>query len=93
MPEGSHPMPALGWRSLPFVTLDGQDWPLEFAARMLDIPLTDLRKRVKDSDLQPSGVIRMRGYSSQGRQPRAYPAVKLIELCEGREFPEVADSV
>jgi hypothetical protein len=90
MPEGAHPLP--GWGSLPFVDLDGQDWPLEFAARMLDVPLADLRKRVLAAGLQPSGVIRMRPYRSQGWQPRAYHATDLIELYEDKDFPEVADS-
>lgn len=71
-----------GWRSLSFVDIDGQNWPLEFAAKMLDIPLEDLRDLVRIVHLEPAGVIRMAGFRRQGRQPRAYEARKLIEITE-----------
>jgi hypothetical protein len=93
MPDGAHVLPPLpgGWRSLPFVDLDGTSWPLPFAAQILEIPLRDLRKRVKEEGLEPSGVIRMREYRSQGRQPRAYPAAELIRIAEEMEFPGSPD--
>lgn len=93
MPEGSHPLPPLGWKSLPFVDLDGTSWPLPFAAGLLGVPLADLRKRVKEEGLEPSGVMRMRDYRSQGRQPRAYLATELIRIAEAMEFPDSPDSV
>ena len=71
-----------GWSGKPFVDLDGQHWPLSFAAKILEIPLKDLQKLVKDTGLEPSGVIRMSEFRRQGRQPRAYEAVKLIEITE-----------
>lgn len=80
MPEGSHPLP--GWEHIPFVELDGQNWSLGFAAKLLDVPERDLRKQVLKEGLQPAGVIRMRPYRSQGRQPRAYPARDLIRIAE-----------
>jgi hypothetical protein len=71
-----------GWCSIPVVELDGQNWPLEFASRMLHVPLDDLQQQVKVAKLKPSGVINMRSYKSQGRVPRVYPAEKLIRICE-----------
>ena len=63
MPEGSHPMPVLaerkGWQSLPFVDLDGQNWPLSVAAKVLDVPEDDLRHLVRITGLEPAGVMRM----------------------------------
>lgn len=95
MPDGAHALPPLpgGWRSLPFVDLDGTSWPLAFAAGILDVPLPDLRKRVKEEGLEPSGVVRFRDYRSQGRQPRAYPAAELIRIAEAMEFPDSPDKV
>lgn len=93
MPEGSHPLPALGWKGLPFTDLDGMSWPLNFAADLLGVSELELRKRVKRQDVQPAGVIRMRHYSSQGRQPRAYPAKELIRIAEEINFPDSPDSV
>jgi len=94
MPEGAHPLPSLpGWRSLPFVDLDGMSWPLPIAAQVLGVKESDLRKRVKAEGLEPSGVIRMRAYRSQGRQPRAYLATELIRIVESMEFPDSPDSV
>lgn len=93
MPEGSHPLPPLGWKGLDFVDLDGMSWPLNFAARLLEVNELDLRQQVKDQGVQPTGVIRMRDYSSQGRQPRAYPAKDLIRIAEEINFPETPDSV
>jgi hypothetical protein len=78
-----------GWASLPFVDIDGKNWPLDFAAKMLDIPLKDLQDLVRISGLPPAGVIRMSDFSRKGRQPRAYPADKLILLTE--EIRELRD--
>lgn len=90
MPEGAHPMPLFGadrtpntgWAGLPLVELDGQNWPLEFASKMLDIPVRDLSDLVRIAGLPPAGTIRMAAFSRQGRQPRAYPAGKLIMIAE-----------
>jgi hypothetical protein len=80
MPEGAHPLP--GWKDIGFVDLDGQSWSLAFAAKVLDVPERDLRKRVREEGLEPVGVIRMRTFRSQGRQPRAYSAEELIRIAE-----------
>lgn len=86
MPEGAHPLPSLkkGWSDgeKGFVDLDGENWPLAQAAQLLEIPEKDLRDLVRITGLQPSGVIRMSSFKRQGRQPRAYPADKLIMLGE-----------
>jgi hypothetical protein len=94
MPEGSHPLPSLqGWKGLPFTELDGMSWPLNFAAKILQVSELDLRKEVKQQGVEPTGVIRMRDYRSQGRQPRAYPATELIRIAEAINFPDSPDSV
>jgi hypothetical protein len=96
---GDEPPRGKGWAGAPFVPLDGSSWTLDFAARMLDIPERDLRDLIRITALEPSGVMSMRPYRSQGRAPRAYPADRLIVLTEAigklREemnFPGVADS-
>lgn len=95
MPEGAHPLDELprgrGWASIPFVEIDGEHWPLDFAAKLLDIPLEDLRDLVRITGLKPSGVIRMADFRRQGRQPRAYPAGKLILITE--KIAELKDSL
>lgn len=85
-----------GWHGAPFVPHDGQHWSLGFAAQMLDIPEEDLRKILQvlnnaGAQVEPSGTIRMNTFSRQGRQPRAYPANKLIAMCEG--FRKLADEL
>lgn len=79
--EEGEPLPK-GWTGIGFVNIDGMNWPLSVAAKLLDIPEKDLRDLVRITGLQPAGEIRMSAYSRQGRQPRAYPATKLIKLCE-----------
>ena len=71
-----------GWQSLPFVDIDGQDWPVPFAAELLEIPEEDLRDLIRILRIEPSGVIRMSDFRRQGRQPRAYPAKKMIRISE-----------
>jgi|SRR5712664_2687123 len=87
MPEGAHPLP--GWGSLPFVPLDGQNWPVSFAAKLLDIPERELSRRIKNEGIEPAGVIRMSGFRRSGRQPRAYPAAELIRIAETIVAPQV----
>jgi hypothetical protein len=87
----NHPLPPLphvkedgrkGWEGLPFVPLDGQNWSLEFAAKILGCSKEFLADRVRHLNIPPAGVIRMSEFSRKGRQPRAYPAVTLIAICE-----------
>lgn len=80
MPEGAHPLP--GWGSLPFVPLDGKNWPLDVAAKVLGMPLKDLQDLVRIVGLEPSGVIRMSEFRRQGRQPKAYDGEKLTTICD-----------
>jgi hypothetical protein len=85
MPESVHPLPPLprgGWKGIPFAELDGKSWTLPFAAVILDIPVEDLRALIRVTGLQPSGVINMRDYRSQGRAARAYDAKSLIMIAE-----------
>ena len=77
-PEG-HPR---GWKGLPFVELDGKDWPVSFAAGLLELTEQDLRDLIRISGLQASGVLRMADFRRSGRQPKAYPATGLIRLAE-----------
>jgi hypothetical protein len=85
-----------GWVSIPEADFDGKSWTLDFAAKMLGIPERDLRDLVRITGLAPTGVMNMRGYRSQGRTPRAYPAQALIAIAEAiedlRDFPDSADS-
>jgi len=104
MPEAAHPLPSLdelprgrGWVSIATVDLDGKNWTLDFAAKILDFPERDLRDLVRISRMRPAGVMNMRGYRSSGRTPRAYPAEKLIRLTEAvmdlrEDFPDSPDS-
>lgn len=62
--------------------IDGDNWTLDIAAKLLSIPERDLRDLVRITGLAPSGVIRMAPFRRQGRQPRAYPADKLILISE-----------
>jgi hypothetical protein len=71
-----------GWRGLPEQPLDGDHWPLDFAARTLGIPLEDLKDLIRITRVPPSGTAKLAGYRRQGRQPRVYPATALIRLLE-----------
>jgi hypothetical protein len=72
----------VSWGSLPFLDLDGQHWPLSFAADLLDVPEEDLRDLVRILGIEPSGTMRMSDFRRQGRQPRCYPADRLILVTE-----------
>ena len=91
MPEGAHPLPPeKGWKGEDFVDIDGQNWPLDVAAKWLDFPESDLRDLVRILELESAGVIRMSSFSRQGRQPRAYPADKLVMIVEAiRDLREI----
>ena len=97
MPEGMRPLQR-GWEGLPFTELDGRNWPVSFAAGVLEMPEQDLRDLIRIAGLKPSGVLRISDFRRSGRQPKAYPATGLIRLAEvarslREEFlPEGADS-
>lgn len=83
MPEGAHPLPTQkGWEGLPFTELDGKDWPVSFAAGILELDEQDLRDLIRIAGLQASGVLRISDFRRSGRQPKAYPATGLIRLAE-----------
>ena len=71
-----------GWQGIPFVEIDGHNWPVSFAAEMLDLPEQDLRDLIRIAGIRPSGVIKMADFRRSGRQPRAYPATALIRVTE-----------
>lgn len=72
-----------GWEGLPEVPIDGTKWPLDFAAKILEIDEKDLRALVRIAGLEPAGTIKTAGYRRQGRNPRAYPATSLVKLVNG----------
>lgn len=84
MPEGAHPLG--GWKGAELVDNDGENWPLDFAAKLLQMPEKDLRDLVRivnnlhPGALEPTGTIRMASFRRQGRHPRAYPGSKLVRL-------------
>jgi len=78
----------VGWESLPPVEPDGQNWPLPFAARILDVSERRLRQEVKDRGIEPSGVLKMDDFRRSGRHPRAYPASELITIAESFSAPK-----
>jgi hypothetical protein len=86
VPEGAHP---LGWKGIELVDNDGENWPLDFAAGLLQMPEKDLRDLVRivnnlhPGALEPAGTIKMAAFRRQGRHPRAYPGSKLLMLVEG----------
>ena len=72
----------MGLVNLPAVDIDGHNWPVSFAAEMLDIPPADLRDLIRILGVQPSGIIKMADFRRQGRHPYAYPAATLIRISE-----------
>ena len=81
-PEGHDPPKDKGWKGLPFTELDGKDWPVSFAAGILELDEQDLRDLIRIAGLQASGVLRISDFRRSGRQPKAYPATGLIRLAE-----------
>lgn len=82
LPEGEILPKGKGWTGLPPVRLDGDNWTIQFAAKMLDMTEQDVRDIIRITGLEPSGTMRMASYARQGRQPRAYPAEKLVKIAE-----------
>ena len=71
-----------GWAGLPVVEPDGKAWPLDFAARYLEVSEEYLRAAVKEIGLEPEGTIRTAAFRRPGRQPRAYRARALVVIAE-----------
>jgi len=71
-----------GWAGLPKVSADGLNWPLDMAAKLLEIPEKDLRDLVRILGLPASGPMKTSPYRRSGRNPRVYSGSKLIKICE-----------
>lgn len=69
-----------GWAGEAPVPVDGLNWPLDFAAAMLNIPERDLRDLVRITGLKPAGTMRMAAFRRSGRNPRVYDSGKLIKI-------------
>lgn len=72
--------PRKGWKGKPPVALDGNTWPLDFAAKTLGVSEKDLRDLVRIVRLEPAGTLKMAAYRRSGRHPRAYDASKLVRM-------------
>jgi hypothetical protein len=83
--------PSRGWAGKLPVALDGDNWPVDFAAKMLGCSEKDLRDLIRIVGLQPTGTMRMASYRRSGRNPRAYSGSKLVELWQS--VMEIADQV
>jgi hypothetical protein len=70
--------PNRGWKGKMPVALDGNNWPLDFAAKMLGCSEKDLRDLVRITGLEPIGTMKMASYRRSGRHPRAYDGSKLV---------------
>jgi hypothetical protein len=75
--------PVKGWAGKPPVALDGNTWPVDFAAKMIGCSEKDLRDLIRITGLEPAGTLKMASYRRSGRNPRAYDASKLIKLWQG----------
>jgi hypothetical protein len=69
-----------GWGGLPPVELDGENWPLDFAARILGVPERDLRDLVRITGLEPAGTLQMAEFRRSGRAKRVYNGAVLVRL-------------
>ena len=72
--------PKRGWRGKLPVALDGNTWPVEFAAGMLGCSEKDLRDMLRVLEVEPVGTLKMSSFKRSGRHPRAYDASKLVEM-------------
>lgn len=74
------PRKTRGWKGKLPVALDGNNWPLDFAAKMIGCSEKDLRDLVRIVGLEPLGTMKMASYRRSGRNPRAYEGSKLVRL-------------
>jgi hypothetical protein len=80
-----------GWTGKMPVALDGNNWPLDFAAKMIGCSEKDLRDLVRMTGLKPAGTLRMSEFRRSGRNPRAYDASTLVRLWQG--IQDLADNL
>lgn len=69
-----------GWKGEMPVPLDGNSWPVEFAAKMIGCSERDLRDMIRVFGIEPAGALKMSSYRRSGRHPRAYNASLLVEM-------------
>jgi hypothetical protein len=74
--------PKRGWKGKLPVPVDGNNWPLDFAAKMLDCSEKDLRDLVRILRVEPAGTMKMAAYRRSGRHPRVYDASTLVRMWE-----------
>lgn len=72
-----------GWKGKAPVNLDGNNWPLDFAAKILGASEKDLRDLVRILGIDPVGTMKMSSYRRSGRNPRAYDASLLVRVWQG----------
>lgn len=77
-----HRHPKRGWKGKLPVPVDGNTWPLDFAAKMLGVSEKDLRDLVRILRIEPEGTMKMASYRRSGRHPRVYKASVLMEVWE-----------
>jgi hypothetical protein len=83
--------PRKGWKGKMPVALDGNTWPLDFAAKIIGCSEKDLRDLVRMTGLQPAGTLKMADFRRSGRNPRAYDASKLVRMWQG--IQDLADNL
>lgn len=69
-----------GWKGKAPVPVDGNTWPLDFAAKILGASEKDLRDLVRILELVPTGTMKMSSYRRSGRNPRGYDASALVQM-------------
>lgn len=67
-----------GWEGKPAVPVNGENWPLSVAAKIIGCPEKDIRELVRILKVEPAGTLRMASYRRSGRNPRAYDGSKLV---------------
>lgn len=78
-----HKVKVRGWKGKAPVPVDGNTWPLDFAAKILGASEKDLRDLVRILELVPAGTMKMSSYRRSGRNPRAYDASLLVNMWQG----------
>ena len=72
--------PPRGWKGKLPVPVDGNNWPLEFAAKILGASEKDLRDLIRILGIPAVGTMKMSSYRRSGRNPRAYDASLLVRV-------------
>lgn len=75
-----HRRPKRGWKGKLPVPVDGNTWPLDFAAKTMGVSEKDLRDLIRILEVEPEGTMKMASYRRSGRNPRAYNASLLVNM-------------